>query len=134
MLISDYLSSNIIISIFYFYFIIIWPIFEKKGRNIKNSSFVFGSNENFKICFKDLLTFKDGQCHISMKNISNINFWLAKNTIYLLQKWWMVSQVLSISAGPEFPITIWYFFFHLMPTWEIETVLRSIYLESCRVF
>ena len=27
------------------------------------------------------------------------------------KKWWMVSQVLSISAGPEFPITIWYFFF-----------------------
>ena len=43
MLISDYLSSNTIICI--------WPILESYGRNTNIFSFVFGSNENFKICF-----------------------------------------------------------------------------------
>ena len=46
MLISDYVSSNII----FFYL--------TNFREVRQKSFVFVSNENFKICFRDLLTFR----------------------------------------------------------------------------
>ena len=39
----------------------IWPILEARqrlGQKYKKKSFVYGSNENFKICFRDLLTFR----------------------------------------------------------------------------
>ena len=52
MLISDYLSSNIIICIFFDL-----THFRELGQKQKNIQIVFGSNENFKICFRNLLTF-----------------------------------------------------------------------------
>ena len=63
MLISDYLSSNIMICILF----LIWPRaeIEKYFRSI------FGSNENFKICFRDLLTFKIEQQIIDIFKIAD---------------------------------------------------------------
>ena len=54
MLISDYLSSNTIICILF----LIWPILKTYvGQKYFRS--IFGSNENFKICFWDYLTFRN---------------------------------------------------------------------------
>jgi hypothetical protein len=46
MLISDYLSYNIMICILFFYL----THFRELEQKYKN---IFGSNENFKICFRD---------------------------------------------------------------------------------
>ena len=38
---------------------LICSILGSKGRNTKKNRSIFGSNENFKICIRDLLTFND---------------------------------------------------------------------------
>ena len=53
MLISDYLSSNRLICILFFDL----THFKELGQKYKKKSFFFGSNENLKICIRDLLTF-----------------------------------------------------------------------------
>ena len=56
MLISYYLSSDNNLHFSFFYLTHFRELF--KGRNTKIFSFVFGTNENFKICFLDLMTFR----------------------------------------------------------------------------
>ena len=41
----------------------IWPISESLDRITNTFLFVYGSNENFKICFRDLLTFSTVFCY-----------------------------------------------------------------------
>ena len=58
MLISDYLSSNIIICIL---FVDLTHFRELRAEIQKYFCSIFGSNENFKICFRDLLTEMEGR-------------------------------------------------------------------------
>ena len=74
MLISDYLSSNIIIGICFFYLTHLARA-EIRGRNTEIFWFIFGSNENFKICYQDLLTlffFKISVFAIHNVNVDNL--------------------------------------------------------------
>ena len=54
MLISDYLSSNIKISILFLFD----PSNRARAEIQKYFRSIFGSNENFKTCFRNLLTFR----------------------------------------------------------------------------
>ena len=64
MLISDYLSSNITICICFFYL----AHFRELGQIFL---FAFGSSENFKICFRELLTFSKTGCGLSILGRKN---------------------------------------------------------------
>ena len=54
MITSDYLSSNIIICILFWFD----PFLRPRAETEKYLCLIFGSNENFKICFRDYLTFR----------------------------------------------------------------------------
>ena len=66
-LMSDYLSSNIIICILFFDS----THFNNLGLKIEPYFWlIFGSNENFKICFRDYLTFRR-ETNIKISHVAN---------------------------------------------------------------